>query len=512
MSVETTDNRTTHAGNGATTAFSHAKYFQSDSDLVVIVRNNTTGVETTKTLTTHYTISGTKTNGVYEDGGTVTMSVAPASGETLIIYADPSKTQGTDLVENDPMPAEVLEQSLDKLTVIAQRLGDRMDRAVRLTDGNAQGFDPKLPALITADRVLITNASATGFEMGPTAESIEDAEANATAAATSASAAAASASSASTSATNAATSATAAAASAVAAAAVASLPMTTKGDLLVYSGTQNLRLAAGANLYVPIYDSSETSGIRVGPVVPADGSVTRAKLATGAVAKRAIQTQSAAFTASTDYDTYLCNAASASFDVTLPSTVTGHTFTFTKINTVFDKTVQLVGTINGISNTKLHSPYETVVLQATSSTEYVIVQRYIPAAPVSYTPTLSSGFGTTTNSTFFYERRGAKLYVSGVFRTGTVSTGLGTISLPSGVTIASTLSANSPTLVGFLGISGASAGTWGVLAEPSGTTVAISFSNGANALLTKLANVNTVVPSTTYVSMWFEIPVDGWNG
>jgi hypothetical protein len=219
MSISTTDNRVSFAGNGSTTAFSYPKYFQVAADLVVILRVNSTGVETTKTITTHYTVSGTTVNGVYANGGTVTMLVAPATGETLIIYADPALTQGVDLEENDSLPAEVVEQALDKSILIAQRLDSRMDRAVRLTDGYTATFDPRLPALIEADKSLIINAAGTAFEMGPSADEIEAAQGYATAAAASATAADGSATDAAASATAADGSATAAAASAASAAA-----------------------------------------------------------------------------------------------------------------------------------------------------------------------------------------------------------------------------------------------------------------------------------------------------
>lgn len=219
MSISTTDNRVSFAGNGATTAFSYPKYFQVAADLVVILRVNSTGVETTKTITTHYTVSGTTVNGVYANGGTVTMLTAPATGETLIIYADPALTQGVDLEENDSLPAEVVEQALDKSILIAQRLDSRMDRAVRLTDGFTATFDPRLPSIIEAEKALIINAAGTAFEMGPSADEIEAAQGYATAAAASATAASGSATAAAASATAASGSATASAASAASAAA-----------------------------------------------------------------------------------------------------------------------------------------------------------------------------------------------------------------------------------------------------------------------------------------------------
>lgn len=129
MTLSTTTNRVSFAGNGVTTAFSFPYYFLSNSDLVVILRN-AAGTETTQTITTHYTVTGAGVSA----GGTVTMITAPASGETLVIYRDPARTQDLDLVENDPMPAEELEERFDKLSMITQRLSERLDRALVLKE------------------------------------------------------------------------------------------------------------------------------------------------------------------------------------------------------------------------------------------------------------------------------------------------------------------------------------------------------------------------------------------
>lgn len=141
MTLSTTTNRIQYSGNGATTGFSFPYYFLLDADLVVIVTSSA-GVETVNTLTTDYTISGAGA----QAGGTVTMLTAPASGETLTIYRDAAVTQDLDLVENDPLPAEEIEERLDKLTMLVQRTKDRLDRALILkeSDSSAQLTIPLL--------------------------------------------------------------------------------------------------------------------------------------------------------------------------------------------------------------------------------------------------------------------------------------------------------------------------------------------------------------------------------
>lgn len=160
MTISSTISRVSYAGNGATTAFPFPYYFLSNTDLVVIERASD-GTETTKAITTHYSVAGAGTPA----GGTVTMVTAPASGVTLIIYRNPALTQDLDLVENDSLPAEEVEKRYDKLTMISQRLSDRVDRSVRLTEGFAATFDPQLPATISGSKYLQTNSAGTGWQL-----------------------------------------------------------------------------------------------------------------------------------------------------------------------------------------------------------------------------------------------------------------------------------------------------------------------------------------------------------
>mgnify|MGYP001179133266 CR=1 FL=1 len=212
MALETTDNRKQYAGNGVTTNFSFPYYFLSQSDLVVILKNNTTGAETIQVLTTNYTVTGAGT----EAGGSITMLVAPPTGYTLIIYRDPEIIQDKDFRENDSFPAEQAEEAWDRAAMISQRLAERITRSVRVSEGfDLTDFDLTLPQDLTAvgseGKVIIIKADLSGFEMGPTADEIADAQNQANAAAASAAAAA-------TSESNAAGSEAAAAASAAAAA------------------------------------------------------------------------------------------------------------------------------------------------------------------------------------------------------------------------------------------------------------------------------------------------------
>lgn len=160
MTITANTQRVSYAGNGVTTAFTYTGQFLDEDDLVVIKRVDSTGVETVQTITTHYTVSG-------GDGetGTVTFVTAPAVGETVTIYNDPELTQSLNLVEGDASPAESKERAWDRLTLICQRLKNRVDRSVTLSEGFADTFDVSLPDVLTGSRLLGINADGDALEL-----------------------------------------------------------------------------------------------------------------------------------------------------------------------------------------------------------------------------------------------------------------------------------------------------------------------------------------------------------
>jgi hypothetical protein len=144
MTVSSSTARVSYSGNGSTQAFAVPFYFLSSSHLLVTLRSST-GVETPQVLGTDYTVTGA---GVLT-GGTVTMTTAPASGATLVIVRNVPLTQETDLQPNDRLPAETLEQTVDKLTMITQQLDEASDRAIKFPVSDSSSFDTTLPVSST---------------------------------------------------------------------------------------------------------------------------------------------------------------------------------------------------------------------------------------------------------------------------------------------------------------------------------------------------------------------------
>ena len=145
MTISTTESRISYNGNGVTTIFSFPYKFLANGDLVV-VEVSAAGVETVKTLTTHYTLTGVGNDA----GGTVTMLVAPASGVTLVIYRETAITQEVDYISGDAFPAETHEGALDRLTVILQEMNSKVSRAIKVPVGDPSTYSTTFPA--AADR------------------------------------------------------------------------------------------------------------------------------------------------------------------------------------------------------------------------------------------------------------------------------------------------------------------------------------------------------------------------
>lgn len=138
MTVSSQLNRKSYNGDGASTSFATSPVaFFDDSDLEVRVVVIATGAETLLTLNTHYTVTG-------GDGAVGTVNLAGGSSphgvllttERLVILRVVPLTQETDFVQNDPSDAEVAEDAIDKLTMMAQQLSEENDRTIKLPVGS----------------------------------------------------------------------------------------------------------------------------------------------------------------------------------------------------------------------------------------------------------------------------------------------------------------------------------------------------------------------------------------
>lgn len=195
MTISSTVNRNDYTGNGATSSYSYGFRIFLSSDLEVTVRN-TSGVETTLTETTDYTVSGTGDSG----GGSIALVNASQAWLTggnlttdfeLTIRRVVALTQLTDIRNQGDFYPEGHEDQFDKLVMADQQQQDLLDRSVKLPSTiSSSDFDPTLPGTMTlaasGGKVIIINEDEDGFELGPTATTIEAASSDAAAAAASA--------------------------------------------------------------------------------------------------------------------------------------------------------------------------------------------------------------------------------------------------------------------------------------------------------------------------------------
>ena len=133
MTISSTTVKNSYSGDGSTTTFSYTFKIFQDSDIQVIIRSST-GTETTKTITTHYTVTGAGSSG----GGSVVFTTGniPTSTQTVVLRRNIPQTQAIDYIANDPFPAESHEEGLDRATMSIQQLQEEVTRSIKLSKTN----------------------------------------------------------------------------------------------------------------------------------------------------------------------------------------------------------------------------------------------------------------------------------------------------------------------------------------------------------------------------------------
>ena len=155
MTVSSSTNRVTYAGNGSTTVFPYTYKIFDQDDLTVILRA-ANGPETVQTITSDYTVSGVGNAG----GGNVTMLTAPASGTTLVILRVQDLVQELDIVPNDPFSSESLEGALDRLTFMVQQHEETLGRTIKASRTNTiAGSEFTISAADRANKVFAFDSS-----------------------------------------------------------------------------------------------------------------------------------------------------------------------------------------------------------------------------------------------------------------------------------------------------------------------------------------------------------------
>jgi hypothetical protein len=128
MTVSSTTNKAQFSGSGTTGPFPFSFKTFAEGDLAVI-KTSSAGVDATLTLATNYTVS-LNADQNNDPGGDVTLVSALAVGETLTILRTVDATQETDIANGGGFYPEVIENSLDRLTMLCQQNAEVISRAV----------------------------------------------------------------------------------------------------------------------------------------------------------------------------------------------------------------------------------------------------------------------------------------------------------------------------------------------------------------------------------------------
>lgn len=130
MTVQTNTNVASFNGNGVTQIFPIAFKFNNDTDLIVMLADDATGLSSLLTLNSDYTVSGEGD----EEGGLINVVVAPAVGKRLFVSRVVDILQMTDLRNQGKFFAEVHEDAFDLLTMIAQQHQSDIARSLRVAE------------------------------------------------------------------------------------------------------------------------------------------------------------------------------------------------------------------------------------------------------------------------------------------------------------------------------------------------------------------------------------------
>lgn len=154
MTIPATASQVPYAGNGVTLAFPIPFVFDTAADIKVIL---TSAAGLPAKLSTGFAITGGGGS-----TGTCTMSVAPAVNETLTVLDDPELTQTADYTDNDSFPAESHEAALDRTVRLVKRLHQRINRSIRVDDGDLSDGDDLITPISSARAGLFLAFDANG--------------------------------------------------------------------------------------------------------------------------------------------------------------------------------------------------------------------------------------------------------------------------------------------------------------------------------------------------------------
>jgi len=146
MTVTAASTRNQYVGNGVAVNFAYGFKILQASDLRVTVN----GV-----VVSNYSVSGVRS----ETGGTVTFTVAPAAGASIMIRRAMAYVRATDYQFTGELPADTLNDDQDSPVMMIQQLNDQVARAIVAPDSDAAPQLTLPEAALRANRVLAFDSS-----------------------------------------------------------------------------------------------------------------------------------------------------------------------------------------------------------------------------------------------------------------------------------------------------------------------------------------------------------------
>lgn len=165
-----------YVGDGSTDEFSFNFKIFSKNELKVTKLDVDTKTETLLVVDTDYTVDGIGNR----NGGTITLTAGNLADDfELVIEGSRQASQGADLKNLGDFYPESYEEALDKLAMVTQELKTAAARSLSLATSTPTGdFNPSLPILPEANRMLMINEDGTGFALGPTPQELSEAASN----------------------------------------------------------------------------------------------------------------------------------------------------------------------------------------------------------------------------------------------------------------------------------------------------------------------------------------------
>ena len=247
-----------------------------------------------------------------------------------------------------------------------------------------------------------------------------------------------------------------------------------------------------------------------------------ASWASPAGAAVAVTSKTTTYTATTADDVILVDTSGGAWTLTLYASSSNSGRRLKVKKTTSDNNALTIDgnsseTIDGQATTTINTQYECITL-INDGTNWHIESRDYPRAAVAYTPTYSAGWGTVASSNVFYQRLGNICRIYGTFTLGTVAASSGTISLPSGLNIDTTLTAVAASGILRAGminrITNGSNAVYllqKVLAVSTGSTTTVYMADTAASNTHTATTVSSVFNTGEYTTFSFEVPISGWK-